>query len=693
MGLTITAGNQTVPYGTTAATVTGAGIYNPTGFVNSESSGVITGSATYSTTYTNTTAAGTSGVTITPIVTGLTATNYSFTAATGTITISRATPSISISGTQSFTYNGSPQGPATVSYSGDGTASLLYTSTDTHGYSSSTVPTNAGTYEVVYSATMGTNYNAASTSAYSFTIYSTGAISAANTKVSSLTLSPSSDISITGSGSLEIDVNNTSVHSVTAAPGTQLTIDLNKSLSVSANLELQSNGSGTATLVDQTTSGGLTVGGTTTVKQYLGGARNWYISAPVTGSNVPASGYTFYSRNEHAGNWTTMTSDSILKVGRGYIANLATGTDIYNFIGTLYTCDKSVGLGKTNGVDKSGFNLIGNPYPSHYTVTKSATDAANALNTIWYRTAVWVEDLDIPANSKYVYSFQTCLLKPDGSLEGTPGTTTNIIAPMQSFWVRTSIDGSTFTFANTQRSHQSSNLLKAPAKKNSNEQIIRLQVSKGVISDETVIYANANASNGFESYDALKMNNNSTLIPEIYTLVDGQQMAINGLSSIPYDTEIALGFTTGSAGTFGIKALQLSNFEAGTKVILKDYLDINYPVIADLSDGSSYTFSSAITSNNNSRFALVFRAPSVATAINSESNGNVWISNRNGQIIINGAEINGAMLEVFNAVGQKVISKRLTSTNLQQNNNLAAGAYLVKVTNEGKSITKKIIID
>ena len=137
----------------------------------------------------------------------------------------------------------------------------------------------------------------------------------------------------------------------------------------------------------------------------------------------------------------------------------------------------------------------------------------------------------------------------------------------------------------------------------------------------------------------------------------------------------------------------MSNFEAGTKVILKDYLDINNPVIADLSDGSSYTFSSAITSNNNSRFALVFRAPSVATAINSESNGNVWISNRNGQIIINGAEINGAMLEVFNAVGQKVISKRLTSTNLQQNNNLAAGAYLVKVTNEGKSITKKIIID
>ena len=228
--------------------------------------------------------------------------------------------------------------------------------------------------------------------------------------------------------------------------------------------------------------------------------------------------------------------------------------------------------------------------------------------------------------------------------------------------------------------------------KNSNEPIIRLQVSKGVISDETVIYVNANASNDFESYDALKMNNNSTFIPEIYTLVNNLQMAINGLSNIPYDTEIALGFTTGSAGTFGIKASQLSNFEVGTKVILKDYLDINNPLIADLSDGSSYTFSSAITSNNNSRFALVFRAPSITTGINPESNDNVWISTRNGQLVINSAG-NGATLEVFNTIGQKLISKNLTGTATQTNKNLPAGVYMVKLTNEGKSITKKIIID
>ena len=89
--LTITAANQAVNFGTAIATVTEAGTYTPAGFVNGEDASVITGSVTYSTNYTDATPAATSGITITPIVTGLSATNYSFTAVDGTITISTVT--------------------------------------------------------------------------------------------------------------------------------------------------------------------------------------------------------------------------------------------------------------------------------------------------------------------------------------------------------------------------------------------------------------------------------------------------------------------------------------------------------------------------------------------------------------------------------------------------------------------------
>jgi uncharacterized repeat protein (TIGR01451 family) len=91
--LTITAGNQTVVFGTAVSSVTSAGTYTPTGFVNGETVSVISGTATYATTYTNTTAAGTSGVTITPDVTNLTAINYVFSPVNGNITIS---PSVTL---------------------------------------------------------------------------------------------------------------------------------------------------------------------------------------------------------------------------------------------------------------------------------------------------------------------------------------------------------------------------------------------------------------------------------------------------------------------------------------------------------------------------------------------------------------------------------------------------------------------
>ncbi|REG91197.1 YDG domain-containing protein [Flavobacterium aquicola] len=170
--LTITPGNQTVSYGTPVGTVTGAGSYTPTGFVNSETSAVMGGSASYTTTYTATTAAGTSGVTITPVVTSLTAANYSFSTANGTITISKANSTITATGSTSFTYSGLVQGPATSSVSGStGAVTYSYSGTGATSFGPSlTRPINAGTYQVIASVAADTNYNAVSSAALAFTI-------------------------------------------------------------------------------------------------------------------------------------------------------------------------------------------------------------------------------------------------------------------------------------------------------------------------------------------------------------------------------------------------------------------------------------------------------------------------------------------------------------------------------------------
>jgi hypothetical protein len=93
--LTITAGNLTVTYGTPVATVTGSGSYSATGFVNDENSSVISGTVSYSTSYTATMNTGTNGLTITPVVSGLSATNYNFLAVNGSIVVTKADQTIS----------------------------------------------------------------------------------------------------------------------------------------------------------------------------------------------------------------------------------------------------------------------------------------------------------------------------------------------------------------------------------------------------------------------------------------------------------------------------------------------------------------------------------------------------------------------------------------------------------------------
>ena len=174
VALSITAADQTVTYGTAASTVTGAGSYTVTGYVSPETSTVISGSVSYTTTYTNTTTAASSGVTITPVVSGLTATNYSFIPLNGTISINKASSSITATGSGSFIYDGLTHGPSTSNVTGSGGAvTYTYSGTGSTTYSNNTTaPTDAGTYQVIASVVADANYNSATSSAFPFSIIS-----------------------------------------------------------------------------------------------------------------------------------------------------------------------------------------------------------------------------------------------------------------------------------------------------------------------------------------------------------------------------------------------------------------------------------------------------------------------------------------------------------------------------------------
>ncbi|MEI6753748.1 MAG: T9SS type A sorting domain-containing protein, partial [Paludibacter sp.] len=547
-----------------------------------------------------------------------------------------------------------------------------------------------GTCTIYADQASSTNYNAATQASQSLTIAARPVITLGSNATSADLTNPVADISVPSNADLTIGADRT-VHNITIERGGKVILIDGYSLTVN-NINLNSDASGTGTFVDKNTTiaHGLTVNGTSTVQQYVSSTakgvtgRNWYISSPVTtalsSTITSATTNDLVSYIESNGTWTN--AGTTMDVMKGYIAvSPAQNTTLVFNGGTLNTGAQSVSNLSYTGATKKGFNLIGNPYPSY--LDWDGATLSNVLKSVWYRS-----------KRTGVYLFQT--YNTDGGVETATNGATNLIPPMQAFWVRATSATNSVSFDNSMRSHQdqtvATNRLKSPSKTNAVQQVLRLAVSNGVNTDETVLYSNPNALNGADNYDSPKMTNANIAIPELFTLVEGEQMVINGLNSIPYDTEIPLGFTTGQTNSFTIKASLISNFDAGTQIMLKDYLDINNPVTTDLSDGSSYSFTSDATNNNTSRFTLMFKAPSTATGTNPENNGNVWISTRNGQIVVNGST-NRETLEVFNAVGQKVISRNLTGTNTQGNNNLPAGAYLVKLTNEGKSITIKIIID
>jgi hypothetical protein len=181
------------------------------------------------------------------------------------------------------------------------------------------------------------------------------------------------------------------------------------------------------------------------------------------------------------------------------------------------------------------------------------------------------------------------------------------------------------------------------------------------------------------------MFNNTTSVPEIYTQVSAEKLVINGLNEVKYNTEIPLGFATAQANDFSIKTTEYNNFEAGTKVILKDKL--NPSTEFELSEGAVYNFSSQVTTPTTDRFSLLFRAPGVTTEIDNATKLDVQVFvNANNQITIIAPE--KTAYSIYNGVGQLIENGILNSKLKTIYCKLTQGVYVVKVAD----VSKRVII-
>ena len=161
--LTVTANNASRPYGAANPAFS----YTLTGFVGTDTSSVVSGTATETTTATSTSAVGTYPITFS--TESLTASNYTFTYVSGTLTISGgASQTITFNALPNVTYGASP---ITLGATASSTLPVTYTVTGPATVSGSTLSiTGAGSVTVTASQAGNSDYAAATSVSQSFTV-------------------------------------------------------------------------------------------------------------------------------------------------------------------------------------------------------------------------------------------------------------------------------------------------------------------------------------------------------------------------------------------------------------------------------------------------------------------------------------------------------------------------------------------
>lgn len=519
-------------------------------------------------------------------------------------------------------------------------------------------------------------------------------ITTAGTKVVDVTMIGTTAQSINSAVTFNnLDISNTSNTVSTAGSITASTININagSKLSLGAgltvtNLNIKSNDTnGTATFIDNGNSLSIT---NTSVEQYLGTTRNWYVSSPVTGAVAP-SGYTYYQRDVAGASWLSqpfVAGDTFVK-GKGYIALPGTTGAKLTFSATganhLNTGNVDVTL------SAAGFNLIGNPYPSHLTWTQAfvddVTNAAKIDPTIWVRTNAG----SVNSGGDAAWSFLTYNAHSGEAVPSTSIITGGIIPPMQAFWVK-ALGAGTLTLDNKlTRSHQTSNPLKAPAVKNSNRQRLRLQLSNGAVTDETLIYLDANVSDAVDRNDSEKMFNSNTTTPEIFTLVGNEKLVINGLS-LGQEKIIPLGINSSVAGNLSIKATEMKITDNNAQFFIRDKNTGNETL---LNEGSIFEFNTSGAVSGLSNYEIIFRSPSITTSVIEKEfiNTKIYYSTDNCIVIENAP--NHSNIKVINAMGQTLFAKSNIENSFKLHQKFAKGVYLVQLETLNSSNTTKLIIN
>ena len=439
-----------------------------------------------------------------------------------------------------------------------------------------------------------------------------------------------------------------------------------------------------------------TVSGQATVKREIAGDLGWHLlSSPVSYqeicdgtfaplltnfSTTPSTSYDFYKFNsvctplwwlnlrntDLTVNTTDFGSPPRFITKTGYLVAYSPDFPTTKvFIGTPNTGDQTFSLSPSPAL--CPWNLLGNPYPSSVD-WDLVTGKENLADGYYY---VYNE------NKAGGAGYESYL----DATHRTPGVNGKI-SPMQGFFVQAV--GTTIDMPNSSRTHFGDTWLKEGTSTNK----LTITLSNETNFDDSYILFESNGKIGSDWYDATKMLTMNKQVPQIYTIVSGnQKAAINSMPVITNPITIPVGIVAPSDGNYSIKITGIENFSSLTGLVLEDLKEKH---TQNLLQNPEYSF--VATGNEDaSRFLLHFNGD--LTNPYEDNPIKIYSSEKTINIFCAAGFQNGTVL-ISNMIGQQILTQKLIDQSLNQVTvNVVNGYYIVKVLSDNGVKVEKVYIN
>ena len=377
----------------------------------------------------------------------------------------------------------------------------------------------------------------------------------------------------------------------------------------------------------------------------------------------------------------------VMTVLRGYDLNIGAGV-VTDLVGTLNNGPVSIANLARGTQIQSGWQLLGNPYPSPLDFSQTGGIASTNMDD-----AVYVYQ----STGQYVGQYRSYV-------NGMGSSAASQVSSMQGFFKRVSDPNQMASFALTNAARvttfSTTPSFNRTAADPRPQVTLSLKGNSVQRTDEMSVYFEQGATAGFDAkFDAYKLANSSGM--NVSSYITGNELSINGLAPLnaAVATTVPLNVHVSATGTYTLNAASLANFTSATTVLL---LDAETGARINLAQQPQYSFTAAATALPG-RFSLYF-GPATALAVsNAALTQQVQLfpnPARGSFTVVVPAELGKGTVTatLYNQLGQAVAQRKLAMTAAGATSQfdvagMALGVYTLQLSGSDARVTKRLVIE